>query len=635
MVYSNDFINRVLEATDIVDLISQHVHFKKSGSNLVGLCPFPDHREKTASFSVSEVKQVYHCFGCKRGGNAITFMKDYRAMGFPQAIEYLADLAGIAMPQEEHSGIQKNRDERKKLFHINEMASKFFQSKLRKCPLDVKSYIARRGLEPQTIKAFQLGYAVDDWSALKNDLKSKEVDLQLAAQLGLIRRRSKGSGYFDIFRHRLMFPIIDTSGRVLGFGGRVLNKEHQPKYLNSPETSIFRKGNIFYGLNETAKFIRAKDSVIVVEGYMDLLALYQGGFKNAVATLGTALTELHARRLAQLTKNVTVLFDGDNAGIIAALKSLNILLKQDLLVKGVRLPDGKDPDDLLSLGKGKAGDKNEGGELLKNLLEKAPDLFEMALDHSMRGFRRTSSEQMRVLSELQETLITMKNPLLRDLYVKRLAERIFVSEDWVRKGLHRFSGVSSFQRQQTSSRNRDIKNKVGSPTSNEQQVHGATDSLGPSGTTDNQISYKIADAHKNEIFLLNLALSREAYLQMIKDVDIVKDLASGELKRVFEEIFRVYGQGLESFDRLTPLIASKVDKSSLVTQHLQFGNWDEGDVQACVKKIREANLRSKADQLVSELKTSPNFSSEKLEQIMNIQKKRRRSNQFNKTHSED
>lgn len=615
MVYSNDFINRVLEATDIVDLISQHVHFKKSGSNLIGLCPFPDHREKTASFSVSEVKQVYYCFGCKRGGNAITFMKDYRAMGFPQAIEYLADLAGIAMPQEEHSGIQKNRDERKKLFHINEMASKFFRSNLRKCPLEVKSYIARRGLEPRTIKAFQLGYAVDDWGVLESDLKSKKVNLQLAAQLGLIKSRSKGSGYYDTFRHRLMFPIIDTSGRVLGFGGRVLNKEHQPKYLNSPETSIFHKGNIFYGLNETAKFIRAQDSVIVVEGYMDLLALYQGGFKNAVATLGTALTELHARRLAQMTKNVTVLFDGDNAGIIAALKSLNILLKQDLLVKGVRLPDGKDPDDLLSLGKGNAGDKNEGRELLKNLLEKAPDLFEMALDHSMRGFKRIPSEQIRVLSELRETLITMKNPLLRDLYVKRLAERIFVNEEWVRKGC--FSGKRKAQRQQMPQR-QERSVKISIPHAQAWKA-----------------PYKIADAHKNEIFLLNLALSRETYLQMIKDMDVIKDLASEELKRVFEEIFRVYGQDSESFDRLTPLIASKVDKSSLVTQHLQFGNWDEGDVQACVKKIREANLRSKADQLVSELKTSPNFSSEKLEQIMNIQKKRRRSNQVNKTHSED
>ncbi len=619
MVYSNDFINRVLEATDIVDLISQHVHFKKSGSNLLGLCPFPDHREKTASFSVSEVKQVYHCFGCKRGGNAITFMKDYRAMSFPQAIEYLADLAGIPMPQEEHSGVQKNRDERKKLFHINEVASKFFQSNLRKCPLEVKSYIARRGLEPEIIKGFQLGYAVDDWSVLESDFKSKNIDLKLAAQLGLIKSRSKGSGYYDTFRHRLMFPIIDTSGRVLGFGGRVLNKEHQPKYLNSPETSIFHKGNIFYGLNETAKFIRAQDSVIVVEGYMDLLALYQGGFKNVVATLGTALTELHARRLSQLTKNVTVLFDGDNAGTVAALKSLNILLKQDLLVKGVRLPDGKDPDDLLSLGRGevkaKRGNaaKSEGRELLKSLLEKAPDLFEMALDHSMRGFRKTSSEQMRVLSELRETLMTMKNPLLRDLYIRRLAERIFVKEEWIRKGC--FSEKGTVQKQQMP---QPVKTSIQSDTKG-----------------DHQVSYKIADAHNNEIFLLNLALSRETHLQMIRDMDVVKDLASGELKKVFEEIFRVYGQGLESFDRLNPLIASKVDKSSLVTQHLQFGSWGEGDVRACVKKIREVSLRSKGDQLVNEFKASSGPRPEELEQFMNIQKKRRRSNQVNKTHSED
>ncbi len=632
MVYSNDFIHRVLEATNIVDLISQHVHLKKTGSNLMGLCPFPDHKEKTPSFSVNEIKQVYYCFGCQRGGNAITFMKDYRAMGFLQAMEYLADLAGIAISYEQHSGVSVDRDQKQKLYSINKISAEFFQSNLKQCPLHVKSYIAKRGLQPETIKSFELGYAVDDWEALQNHLKSKNIDLKLAAQLGLVRRREKGSGYYDIFRHRLIFPIRDISGRILGFGGRVLDKEHYPKYLNSPETSLFRKGHIFYGLNETAKYIRSKDSVIVVEGYMDLLALYQGGFKNVVATLGTALTEKHAQQLARLTKNVTVLFDGDDAGILAARKSLNIILKHDLLVKGVCLPYGKDPDDLLTLKQGeseflkvslkKVGTAGHTGlELLKALLQEAPDLFEIALNGSMRGFRKTSSEQMRVLSELQEVLVTMKNPLLKDLYIQKLAERIFVSEDWVRKGLRRFSiNKGPSPKQQRPHGNKSVK---------------SIKSLEASKGKGHQAPYRIADAHNNEIVLLNLALSHEASLQKIREMNIVKDLASEELKKVFEEIFRVYRQNPRDFDKLAPLVASKVDRANLVTQHVQFGNGVEADVQDCIQKIREAHLRSRADQLVSEFKTLSEPDSEKLEYFMNIQRQRRRSNQTNKGHSKN
>ncbi|MBX9768106.1 MAG: DNA primase, partial [Bdellovibrionales bacterium] len=309
------FIERVLEATAIADVISQYTQLKPQGRDLAGLCPFPGHREKTASFSVSPTKNVYHCFGCKKGGNAIRFLEEMRGFSFRESLEFLAGKAGIPLPIEatrDPDEAQRSKAEKDLYLRINHWVMDQYHTRVLQMPDShfVKQYIQKRGLSKETVELFRLGYANEEWSSIADGIARKKLDPQIAETLGLIRKRNKGEGHFDLFRDRLMFPILNLNGDPIGFGGRIM-RDGEPKYLNSPETPLFSKGKVLYGLNETAKFIRAEDQAIVVEGYMDCLALYQAGIKNVVAVLGTALTSDHARVISRFTKNVLVLFDTD------------------------------------------------------------------------------------------------------------------------------------------------------------------------------------------------------------------------------------------------------------------------------------------------------------------------------------
>ncbi|MCB0367681.1 MAG: DNA primase, partial [Bdellovibrionales bacterium] len=288
MRFSQDFIEKVRDANNLVDLVSRYTQLNRAGGRFTGLCPFPDHREKTPSFSVNDTQQLYYCFGCKKGGNIFKFVESMMGMNFPESVEWLARQAGIPVPQEMYQRSEKvvaHEKERKLMADINEFAAKVFESELSRSAESspVREYLRRRGLTAEIIKTFRLGYAPNEWEKLSQLLKARKAPLAVAEKLGLVRERSQGrSGFYDLFRERLMFPIFAIDGRCIGFGGRVIG-DGEPKYLNSPESALFHKGQILYGLSETAKFIRAEDSVIVVEGYMDLLALYQAGIKNVVA----------------------------------------------------------------------------------------------------------------------------------------------------------------------------------------------------------------------------------------------------------------------------------------------------------------------------------------------------------------
>lgn len=424
MRFSEDFIQKVIGANDLIEIISQHTQLKPSGSGLMGRCPFPDHPEKTPSFSVSPARQVYHCFGCSKSGNIISFLRDFNGLGFREAIEYLAERASIEIPKEQVLNTEESisRSQKEQLTRANQVAAEYFHSALLNAAPDslVKQYLDKRKITAESVTQFQIGFAPDGWDGLAQKLKSLSVTTEVAELAELIRPRNDQNGHYDFFRSRLMFPIHDALGQAIAFGGRILG-EGQPKYLNSPETPVFHKGKTLYGLYQGGKHIRSQDMAILVEGYMDVIALHQAGLPIAVAPMGTALTLEQARVLARFTKNIVVLFDGDSAGQNAAVRSLPILFQAGLLPKGLFLPENLDPDDFII---------KHGAGSLKQLIEKAPDLFSALLGLWLSDYRATATEKVQWTEKLSPLLNAITDPRLRQLYQNEAAWKLGVPENW-------------------------------------------------------------------------------------------------------------------------------------------------------------------------------------------------------------
>lgn len=613
MRYSEDFIGKVTEASNIVDLISQYTQLRQMGSGLMGRCPFPDHVEKTPSFSVSEHKQVYNCFGCHKKGNIFSFLRDYQGMSFPEAVEYLADRAGIPLPApEKNPEVRDQAQEKKKLLlKANKLAAVYFSEQLHNVPHDhpVKKYIASRGLSKEVIETFGIGYAVDAWDGLERHLLSKQIPMAVAEEARLVKARQNKSGHFDIFRDRLMFPIFSPMGEPIAFGGRYLEKkENEPKYLNSPETPVFIKGKVLYGLSQTARYIRSEDLALIVEGYMDLVSLYQAGIRNVVATMGTALTPDHGKMLKRMTKNVVALFDGDSAGMEAAERSLPILLAADLYPKGLTLPNSMDPDDYV---------KKYGAEALKAELDKAPDLFVMILGRWMEGYRGDASEKVKLADKLKPLFEAIPDLRLRDLYLAEAAQKMSVTLPWLRQAVGLQSSGPVY------SQNRPAMTRTVQPSAPvNPRPPEAVSSMGEGG----KISLK--GASKAEALLLGLVLKSRANFDQFVNEKILESVAHEGVKKILQKATDVYGQDLNKFDKLTSLLVSYVDQPEFL---FQLGPSPETDqefdaeienklLRDCFKRVRENFLKERAKQLMKNLNSEP--SSEKLEQIMNIQRDR-------------
>jgi len=340
--YSQDLIDQVRGASDIVDIISEYVPLKKKGANYFGLCPF--HAEKTPSFSVNQAKQIYHCFGCGEGGNVFTFLMNHDKLGFTEALKLLARKSGIKLPKPQQD--KKTADLNDQLYYANSVANAYFKQTLNQKNLSekAKTFLKQRGVDSTAEEKFSLGYAPDKWDGFLSFAQSKGLDPKILVTAGLIVPKSDGKGYVDRFRDRLMFPIFNISGKIVGFGGRTLNPKEEAKYMNSPETPIYQKGKILYGLSFSKDSIREEGKAIIVEGYMDFISLFQAGIKNLVATSGTAFTTDQARLLSRHAQEVFLLFDSDSAGQQAAVRSLDILFDQGFEVKIVSFPQGEDPD---------------------------------------------------------------------------------------------------------------------------------------------------------------------------------------------------------------------------------------------------------------------------------------------------
>ena len=439
-------IEEIRSAADIVDVISGHVHLRKRGKNFIGLCPF--HQEKTPSFTVSDDKQIFHCFGCGAGGNVFKFLMDFKNISFVEAVEEMAEHVGIKIEYDSVPG-DPRQNELEDLYEINVSAARFFSEILLKSSEgDVaREYLKRRNIKPQTQKIFGIGFAPLGWNNFLENAKSGKVDLGKAKSLGLIDTNDKGE-YYDKFRARVIFPIFSQNGRVVAFGGRILgNNDNVAKYLNSPESQIYSKRRTLYGLYHSKDEIRKLDRAILVEGYMDLVSLYQAGVKNAVASSGTSLTEEQVQLLSRFTKNIIILFDADPAGQKASLRSIELLLKQDFEVKVMTLPKGEDPDSYII----KFGREKFDEEVLraKNFVEYQSAQFEE------QGKFEDPAEMTKAIREIVRTLALVNDELKRNLLVKTVAMKFNLREKLIESELNAFlaqkSGTRVFKAEQQGS----------------------------------------------------------------------------------------------------------------------------------------------------------------------------------------
>jgi DNA primase len=418
----------VRKAADIVELIGQYVQLKKRGQNYVGLCPF--HSERSPSFTVNQNKQIYHCFGCGRGGDVFTFWMEYHNMSFPQSLEDLAERYNIPLPQRRDVAAERKKTEiKEQLFRINELVCAYFHGVLLKSPKGApgRDYFSTRHLSQETITSFQLGYAVNRWDGLTNYMSSKDCSLERVAQAGLIIGKKDGT-YYDRFRNRIMFPIFDINRHIIGFGGRVLD-DTLPKYINTPETPIYHKGACLYGLDSAYQDIREKGLAILVEGYMDVLALRQYGISNVVATLGTALTGDQVRRLKGYTRDLVVLFDPDDAGRVAALKSFPLCLNEGVTARVLVLPQGQDPDSYIH---------THGPDAFVKLLEGATPIFDFYLAQALTHMGRGVDGKIKVLNEVLPIFLELEQGATRFLYVKQFSESTGIDEGIVWEELRRW-----------------------------------------------------------------------------------------------------------------------------------------------------------------------------------------------------
>ena len=414
MQISEEVLERIKEQNDIVDIISEDVRLKKSGRNFMGLCPF--HNDKSPSFSVSSEKQIYKCFSCGEAGNVLTFVMKYKKLTFIEAAKYLADKANIPLQinDNENSAVSRKKEV---LYKVNVETARYYFANLQRIKM-AKEYFLKRGIKEETIKRFGLGYSQDSWHGLTNYLRTKGYKDNLLLEAGLISKSEKSGNVYDKFRNRVMFPVFDVRGKVIGFGGRVLD-DSKPKYLNSPETMIFQKGINLYGLNFAIKNKLKEDYIIIVEGYMDLISLHQSGITNVVASLGTALTVNQARLLKRYVNKVIISYDADLAGQTATLRGLEILRGAGFDVKVLIVPDGKDPDEFV---------RNHGKESFLKLANEALPLIEYRIKKAAEGINLNSGNDLVEYGEKFAEILADLNPIEKDVYIRKISEETAIKE---------------------------------------------------------------------------------------------------------------------------------------------------------------------------------------------------------------
>jgi DNA primase len=450
---SPEFLQKIKDSTNLIEIVGEHVVLRKSGANFVGLCPF--HSERTPSFSVSENKQLYHCYGCKKGGDLVSFVMEMMGLSFVEAVEDLAERARIPLPKEwaksEKSGevADKRSAEREKQalsFKLNRFAAAFFHQNLRSSPSSV-NYFSKRGVGEDSRNLFYLGTAPDSWDALAKHLVSKKAPIELAIELGLIRPSTKkspsspGFDYFDLFRNRVIFPILNLSGKVAGFGGRALG-DQTPKYLNSTESLVFHKGKLAFGLYQAQKYIRELDEIILVEGYFDVLALHAAGFRNVVATCGTSFTPDHLTLFKRFANRVTVLFDGDSAGLSATERAMEVGLDHGFIVYGAQMPKDLDPDELV-LNSETGEVREEGKEQMSSILSQAKPLLDARIDESIQSAHQSPEDRAQALKKIGAWLARFNDSVGREVRMQLIEKQLGISRNLLHEAMGKKFQTSS------------------------------------------------------------------------------------------------------------------------------------------------------------------------------------------------
>jgi len=571
-------IEEIRNAANIVDIISEYIPLRKRGKNYIGLCPF--HSEKTPSFTVSDDKQIFHCFGCHAGGNVFKFIMDYKKISFVESIQELAEQLGITLEYEEGASAEK-QSEQEELYDINTEAARYFSNNLLNDPEgeSARQYFQNRNIKLQTLRAFGLGYALNGWENLINFLKQKNIDLEKALQLGLIGRNNDGR-LFDKLAGRIIFPIFSPNGRVVAFAGRIMGKEAKgAKYINSPESIIYVKGRILYGLSHAKDEIRRLNKAIIVEGYMDLISLYQSGIKNVVAVSGTALTDEQALLLSRYTKNVVLIFDADTAGINASMRSIEILLRKDFDIKIASLPKGEDPDSYVQ----KFG-KDEFEEIVKN----ADNFLEyQTAYYENKGMFNDPTTTVEAIRELVKPVALIDDELKRNVLVKNIARKFNLREKLIENEL--IQALSALKKQSQTKMNQ-LRDKDFLP----KDIF-----VDHNKKTASSVVYNI---EKEVIKLLFEGDEKtiEFILHHINSHDFIIEIN----EKIFERIKDIYDEG----GNLTPsnLLSQFDDNEDILTylreitidEYAISPNWDE----YTVNKIKETSSKKYIVDLIIKLK---------------------------------
>lgn len=566
-MYTEDIIRRVRDSVDIYDLVSGYVSLKKTGKNWLGLCPF--HSEKTPSFNVNPAKQIFHCFGCGVGGDAFKFLELQEGLNFPEAVKQLAGRAGVSLPESRpRADEKKSDDERKALLKITAEAADYFRRELEgPAGSAARAYLAKRGLTDAVIRDFSLGYARPEWDGLLKHLRQHGHSPALLEKAGLIVKRSEGEGHYDRFRGRIIFPIRDISGQVIAFGGRVMD-DSLPKYLNSPETPLYSKSNVLYCLDQAKEPARKQGYFIIVEGYLDAIACHQYGAKNAVATLGTALTDGHLRLMRRFAQKLMLIFDPDPAGVKAALRGFELFAGSGMKVNVVSLPDGDDPDTFL---------KKKGYDAFADCLRGSAKFMDFVLAQVVKdGAVASIDEKVEREAEMLGFIARLPSGIERDHYLKKTAEALSVDEATLRQDMAKQRTAHAGPRERTAA--------------------GAT---APKGRRP-----------RAEEMLVHLMLRDEAIARSLTEQIVPEDFTDPLYRRAAERIFSMLksGKGID----LRDISVAGDDELNRILSHysvLEIENSDQessGDQKMnlektcadCVERIKQHGTAKKMKSLL-------------------------------------
>lgn len=523
---SEQVIEQVRHASDVVEVIGSYFPLKRAGANFRALCPF--HKEKTPSFHVNPARQIWHCFGCGKGGDVFRFVMEYENLDFPGAIRRLAERAGIRLEWEQAPG-EPGRDQKEQLLKLHDEVAAFFQENLRTAEV-ARRYLAKRKIPMEVARKWRIGYAPDQWDALVQWAQARQYKPELLEAGGLALRGDKG--FYDRFRGRLMFAIGDEQGRVVGFSGRILtDAKDQPKYVNSPETPIFQKSRILFALDKARRSIIEEKHAIVCEGQLDTIACHEAGITNVVAPQGTALTEQHARILKRYAEEVILMFDADEAGQNAIVRSAEPLWQAGIALRVCVLPQGHDPDSFV---------KAFGAEKLKENLTKSESFFVYLLERlSQQHNPRTDGGKLRIVAQMAEWLVRIPSPILLASYAQQTAARLGVAEDAVRQVLRRVQAA---------------RDRAAAPT------EPVAETGSPEEAADR------SDGLPAELMVLQLMLADDRALAQVAERVAVEWLTGSVAGQLIERITKMYTNG--TWGGIQELLGQSTDErqSRLVSQ---------------------------------------------------------------------